>query len=461
MKLSSGYIIFNRHAHSTSRLPGISVFVIICIFLLSRTSAKTAEPSAQGAYTLATCIELGLRRSIPMINAQRDQQIAESRIRQVRARLLPSLSLESHYTRLGDTTDIPSFDGQTYNSRQDIYSASAGLEQLLYSGGSVRAALEAARQYRVYSAADVARWRAQLKRDITKTFYEVLYAEAATDVAAQSVQQLQKLRDEASLKFKHGTLSEFDLLAAKVKLANETPRLVLARKQLALIRNSFANLIYIDEDFSLDGKLAFTPFEANIEELYQNGLEHRPETIQARAQISMRAQDERATRGSFLPQLRAVANYRGDNPDSAFPATDKWKWGWNAGLTISWDILDGGLRRAELLEKTLRHKQTIASLEDLQRAIRLEINNAYLSLQHASEVVHGCQGNIALAEKALKIAEVRYQQGLATHLEYTDSNLALSTARLIHNKALLDYLQALADLHYACADSARKQTNGD
>ena len=54
--------------------------------------ARAAEEvPARPAFTLAECVELGLRQAAAARNARRDEEIAGTRIGQVRAQVLPEL----------------------------------------------------------------------------------------------------------------------------------------------------------------------------------------------------------------------------------------------------------------------------------------------------------------------------------------------------------------------------------
>ncbi len=421
----------------------------LCVTVLAASAQEAAENSSIPHYTLEQCIELGLERSIPLANARCDAEIGETTVRQVRSQVFPSLDVESSYTRLDEAATFPGITKPF--GREDNYRVGVSADQLLYSGGSVRAALQAAKSFRATTAHEVARRHATLVRDITKTFYGVLFAEASVEVSRESVRQLEEFERQSHLKYENETLSEFDWLSARVKLSNEKARLVRERNDLDLTKTAFRNFIYLDDlHFELDGELTYTPVETDLEQLYEIGQSNRPELLQAKATIRLREADVRVSKGSYFPEFRAFANYQGDNPGYTEPAADEWEWHWNAGLSASWSFLDGGLRRAAVREKSLEEAKARASLEDLQRVIRLEIQSAFLTLNNAAEVVSSSQEGVDLALKALEIARLRYDKGLSTYLEFTDSNLALSTARLIHYGALRSYLQALADLRFAC-----------
>ncbi len=108
------------------------------------------------------------------------------------------------------------------------------------------------------------------------------------------------------------------------------------------------------------------------------------------------------------------------------------------------------MRGGQVAQKALTLEKTRADYVDLERNITLEVKKAYLTLNHAKDVLIGAKNSVKLAERALAIADVRYKNGLFTYLEYTDSNLSLSEAQLIHFSALNSYQQAMANLKYAC-----------
>lgn len=410
---------------------------------------SAAGEKSSPAYTLDDCLQAGLERSLTLSNARRGEGLAVEKIRLTRAQALPGLEASGNYTRLDE---VPAFPGMEEPfGREDNYKAGVQVNQLLYSGGGVRAALRAARDYRKFAAEDTARQRAALVRDIKQTFYEALYARHAVEVAAASVDQLAAFEKQAETRFRNETASEFDWLSAQVNLANEKPRLVQARNQLELVMNSLKNLIYVEDDgFHIEGDLAYEPADFSLDELYRLAEVNRPELRQARLNVQMREENIHVARSDYRPSLRAFANYEGSNPGDQQPAADEWEWGWTAGLAASWSIMDGGLRKAGLRTAELERDIAVAAQEDQRLAIRQEIRSAFLNLKHAEEVVLSTQESVALAEKALDIARVRYDEGLATHLEFSDSNLALSSARLNHFMALKSHQQALAALDYAC-----------
>jgi outer membrane protein len=403
-------------------------------------------------YSLDECIDIGLERAVTVLNAKRDEKIAEARIRQVRAQVIPHLSANGEYTRLDEVQSVDLGEGDSVElGKLDNYSVSAEASQLLYSGGSVQAALNAARQYRDRNKHGTFRTQQELIRNIQTSFNDILLAQATVKVAEESVQQLKGLAEQSERKYRNGTASEFDMLSAQVRLANEVPQLIKARRDVDVAKEAFRNLIHIEEEsFDLIGELSFTAEDVSPNILQELAMARRPEIHEQEKLIELWKSDIRAEQGGYQPTIRARAAYKGANPGDSFGGEDEWAWHWNAGLTAEWSLFDGGLRSGRVMEKGLELLKAQDNLSELKRSVTLEVKTYHLDLQRAAEAVAASRDNVALAEKSLAIAQARYDAGLSTYLEFTDANLALSRARLTWYAALHEHMNALALIRYAC-----------
>jgi len=397
--------------------------------------------------TLENCLALGKERSIALANSERERRIADQNIRGIRAQVFPSLDAEGRYSRLEESILYPGYD--PVDSRNQ-YSAAVTAEQLLYSGGSVRAALNAAKSYRMQAEDEVARVDAQSQRDITKAFFDALYREAAVDVARESVEQLAAFEREAKLKFESGAISEFEWLSAQVNLANERPALVVAENERDISRSVLRNLLYLDDDnWTLVHKWKTETPVFDLAVLQENGQTNRWELRQARVNLDVLEADIKVTEAEYLPEITAFASYLGADPPEYNPFDEGWDWQWIAGVRATWNLLDGGARSATRIEKLLAREIASDNIIDLERRVNLEIETSFRNLTQSLRILDGARETIALAEKSFAISQLRFERGLATNLEFTDRNLALNRARIQQLRGLLAYYTALADLRYA------------
>lgn len=433
----------------------------ILLALFTAALAAGAAPDT-GVFTLPECLDLGLRDSGAAETARYEQDIARSRVVQARADALPSLSLQGDYRRLDELESVDLGEGPVALGTLDNYSVSAEVRQILYGGGRVLAVLHAARLNEDYAVWARRNTESQLVRDICLGFYDILLAERNVAVHQETVEQFALFRDQVAEKQRRGASSEFELLRASVRLANARPALIEARNAQALAVTAFKRLLNLDVDeFQVAGELVCEPEQRSLAELQALALAHRALLHELEQVVQLRSANVTITKADGRPQLSASFKYSGQNSYGFVSFDDEWQWHWNAGLSLSWDAWDGGLVRGRVQQEKLELAKARIVLRDTERAVRLEVQQAYLDVKHAEQSLDAGRGTVELARKALSIAKTRHEAGLATHLEFTDAAVELSRARLAVALALRNHMAAAARLQYACGLNLDLQKKDD
>jgi outer membrane protein TolC len=81
--------------------------------------------------------------------------------------------------------------------------------------------------------------------------------------------------------------------------------------------------------------------------------------------------------------------------------------------------------------------------------IKFEVRQAILRLQEAKESLLSQEKNVEQAQESLRIAELNFSEGLATTLDISSAQAALSQAKTNYSQALYDYVISLAELDKA------------
>ncbi len=413
--------------------------------------ALARSPAAQRVYSLEDCLRIGLERAAPIVNAHREEARAETQIGQVRARILPDLRARGEYRRADEVSRIEFGGASMPMGRLDNYSASLEASQLIYDGGSVQAALRAAKALRDRAAYATRRAEAERRRDIRLAFHAVLFAREAVAVEEARVAQFERFARDVEARFARDASSEFDLLAARVRLANARPALIDAQHELRIAKARLRDTARLDEqDFDIQDEWMTIPRPPPLETVMRLARQRRPEIEEQRKVLTLVEADRRVEQGGAWPALRARAGYAGQNPPDFVSANDEWRWSWNAGLTLEWALFDGAARRNRIREKTLAIADAEETLEELKRVVALQAEEAWLRLLSALEAEETARANIALAERALEIARARFNAELATALEFIESNVSATVARLNWSGARRAAMDAQALLEWAC-----------
>lgn len=436
----------------------ISVLQILVVTALRMPTAYADQTNAvfeAGAsftnMTLAASIQYGLTNNPMMRKSLKDGQIAEARIGQAVSLILPDLRADATYSRVEEVDTFDLGDGPVSLGNEDRYNVTFGASQLLFSGGQVRAALRSAGITRAIAFSGYGEAANALIRDIRVGFYDVLLANAAREVQEASYQQIEDLLEQTRIRHASDAASDFALLTAKVRLANEVPRNISARNDAELAAAGFGTLLHHPAPVVVTGSLEQADILITEAQMLNLAMQQRPMILASELRIQLAEQAVANARSAAMPELRAFFDYSGANQTALGTPEDEWEWGWTAGLTLNWNFWDGNLTR-----QTVREKQIdVAKLQDDHEAIceqvRLEVRQAWLQLQNARQSVEASRDSVKLAEEALRIAKARHAAGLATYLEFTDANLALRTARLTRLQSLRAHAVAVAQVRYACA----------
>ena len=136
---------------------------------------------------------------------------------------------------------------------------------------------------------------------------------------------------------------------------------------------------------------------------------------------------------------------RASSPDFLPPEQD-FSQSASAGVGLSLPIFDGRARagRVQQAEADLLNQRY--RLQQLEESVRLEVQQAHQNLQSAAERIQASRSNVRRAERALQIAQTRFENGLATQVELNDAELAVTQARTNYAQALYSHGVARAQL---------------
>jgi len=99
--------------------------------------------------------------------------------------------------------------------------------------------------------------------------------------------------------------------------------------------------------------------------------------------------------------------------------------------------------------------QVEASKKQLLQGMALEVRQAYLKSEEAKERIEVSKAAVTQAEEGLRIAEIRYENGVAPSVEILDAQTALTQARTNYVQAMVDYKSAIIELKKAMGTLGR------
>ena len=309
----------------------------------------------------------------------------------------------------------------------------------LFAGGRVVAANRIAGASRRSSEIGLASALASLKLQVTEAYYDAALAEQLSTIADSALAQSERTLSQVTLAKNVGNTSEFELLRAQVTRDNQRPTVIQRRTQrdIALLRLKQLLDIPADESITLASALSDTSsmvtFAADVG--VSDGMsadtsaEGRAQVRQVAEAVKVQQSQFRIARAQRLPGLALSTQYgRIAYPSSGLPPWDQYYPNWTVTATLSVPLFTGGritgdemVARANLTEARENYQQT-------KELAALDSRQAIADLEQAVAAWKASSGTSEQAAKAYRIAEVRYNEGISTQLELSESRLLLEQA---------------------------------
>jgi outer membrane protein TolC len=396
---------------------------------------------------------------------------------------LPQVSATGTYTRLGKTNEftmmaahesvfgVPVFDpagnyiGKTMPipvavgvdtfhlklGSQDNFILRGSVTQTLFTWGKLINAYRIAGLNLDLTAEAVRQTRNQLRVDATSAFYQALLARKTASVMADASKQLQGHVDVVRSLYDNGLATKLDLMKATLGLQQLEAQASQvengAELALAALLNTLGLAPGTPVSFVEDAALHTVTYD--LDSAQAQALRGRPELKQLRDAAKMAELGVAIARTSNLPSAFAAFNYDYKNPVGF---TAGWGSDWNATAGLSMPLFTGLSNLNRLKQARARARQARVGLAMAEDGIRLEVRAQVLALNQESKNVAYQAKSVEVAEAALNLAEQRFQNGLLTNLDYMDSQLALTQARVAHASALANHEIAKARVKKAIGE---------
>ena len=163
--------------------------------------------------------------------------------------------------------------------------------------------------------------------------------------------------------------------------------------------------------------------ESPLDALSNEAMKGRPELVALDEQIRAQLQTVSAIKGAYGPTLDATAG-----ATQGGTRIDDLGWNLSVGVTLTWQIYQGGFTTAQVHEAEATAGQLAAQLDLLRQQVRLDVEQASLAIRAAKAVLAADRETVVNARDRLRLAEGRYETGVGSAIELGDAQVALTTA---------------------------------
>jgi outer membrane protein len=284
------------------------------------------------------------------------------------------------------------------------------LEQPIFDAGLTRLGVEAATLGRDLATASRDAARQDLGFRAAQAFVRVLQLEATVGAADAAVRAAESDGDRARARREVGLVTEADVLAVDVHLADMRQRQIAAAGDLAVARMQLAEAVGLPLAAALVPVTpAARPTPADGDALVRDALTRHPELRQAEVQVQLAENGRRTARAGWLPSVGAQGGWEFNGATLATQQSS-----WVVGAEVRVNVFRGFGDTARMAEARHAHVRATAERERVARRIEVEVRGALAQLASVRAREDAGRAALAQARESQRIIRDRYESGLAT-----------------------------------------------
>ena len=284
------------------------------------------------------------------------------------------------------------------------------LEQRIFDGGVTSLGVRAAGLERDLAAATRDAARQDLAFRAAQTFVRVLQLDAMVRATDAAVAAAESDRQRARARREIGLVTEADVLAVDVHLADMYQRRITAGGDLDVARLQLAEAVGLPLSASI---VPLRPVPAaagpDREALVRHALTVHPALRQADVQLQLAHNGRRTARAALWPSIGVQAGWE---LNGATPRAQESSWVLGAEMRVN--VFRGLADTARVAEARHAHARATAERERVERRIEVGVRGALAQLTAALARADAGRAALTQAQESQRIIRDRYESGLAT-----------------------------------------------
>ena len=392
---------------------------------------------------------LDLRRAIARVDE------ARSALGITRADQYPAVSANAGASRnrisQESVISVPPGIDPKYNDYKATLNASYEID----FWGKYRRATEAARAELLGSQFNREAVRLSLIADTAKGYFALRALDAQVAITRRTISTRQASTALQRMRFEAGVASEFELRQVEAEAAQAQALLPSIEQRLATQETALSVLIGrspraivaqpVDRGIAIDALAAPPSIPAGLP---SEILERRPDLRQAEQSLIAANARIGQAKAAYYPSI-SLTGFFGAESSTLSGLFDAQSRMWQFAGSIAQTVFDAGRTRSQVGVAEARQQQALVQYQSaIQNAFK-DALDALVAQRKAREVMEAEQLRIDALKSSMQLAQLRYDNGVASLLDVLIAERALLDAQLNRVEAQRAQLAATADLFKA------------
>jgi outer membrane protein len=446
--------------------------LIISFFLIQSIFAKDG--------ILDRYISDGLNNNLALKQKEFSLRKSIMELREARGKFLPSISIEGRYSRAGGgrTIEFPVGDlmNPVYNAinatrlesgqqpfnfpvlknevipflREKEHETKIRATQMIFQpalfyNAKIKSDLKSIREY------DVNIYKRQLISEIKTAYLNYLKLEQVKKLYASKLDLLKENLRVSEKLVENGKATKEVIYRAQTELSKIVQELEDANANSTQAQYYFNHLLNrpLQDTIRIDNNLSFLdPGNEEANAYIQSTLANREELKQLKETIEVARHAKGAAGSAFLPGIFVVGDYGYQGEEYNFTSDYDY---WMVSGILQWNIFNGLQDHSKRQQAKMDEKKANLVLQETEKLLTMQVQRSYDNLQVAAKARITSEERLKAARESFKIINKKYNEGLASQIEFIDAHNSLTGAEIGQIINQYDYYIHAAELERVAA----------
>ncbi len=348
----------------------------------------------------------------------------------IRAGYLPSVNGNLSYQL---SAPVPKAEFETPAGKSIIqfspysnYNAAINVNQLIYDFGKTKLQLDRNQAEHALNLENLDNSRNAIAYQVAQIYYNIQFTQKAVQVQQDQISSLKENERLIQARIRNGDALEYDLLTTQVRTANSTNRLTDLQSQL---EKQYVLMQWLTGT-DAHGKIPASDTYDGLTLLLDTGdwQSNNPDAKVIQKKLDLYQYDLKSATVNSRPTLSGNAS--GGYRNGIQPDIDNFRLNGLVGVGLSIPILSTDRPRLRQKLTRVEIETTKLSMQTLGANIQKDLATVQQDYKNLQEKIGNTSVLVQQAEKAYKLAQVRFKEGLITNVELLSTQTNVEDAKL-------------------------------
>lgn len=435
----------------------------LLITLMLPLAAQAQDTQEPLLLSVNDAMRLAVKNNIETVNARLDSKNQDAVNAEVTGIALPQISAKGEFNDYLNPVQsfVPAefvggppgtFIAVPFTPKYGA-TASATASQVLFDG-SVMVALQAKSALTKLFERKERFTEEQVRYNIQKAYYALVVAEQQYKTLKQSMSYMRTIGKETQAYYDNGLGEKIDADRISVQVNNLASDSIKVGNTISVSKQMLKFQLGLDLDIPIiltDTSVRESVADAEDMLLQQMSYSDRTDYMLLKSQVEVNQYDLKRHKLSGLPSLAAFGTAAYTYQTNTFNDIFESPYIFYSliGLQLNVPIFDGLQRRNRVKQAQISLQQSMNKLDNMERNIDLQTKQSKTTLKNALYTMENQRRNFDLAKEVLETSRKKYNAGVGSSMEVSQSQTDMLKAQSNYFDAMLQVINARADLQNA------------